>query len=174
MSDRVTEINNEEVAKTEPVKPPTTLESLATQLETLEKVSDKDAPRFTFQGHKLLGKCVKVYDGDNILVKIGLAFFGICKILVRLQGYEEEVSKSVSIKERDYLEDLLLNKYIVVDCSKFDDMGRIYANIFQILDDKPLLDPSTLVDRKVAVKPSEKIIPLQNDNIKDSNPKCQH
>lgn len=84
------------------------------------------------------GKVVKVYDGDTITVvaqpyvdsslyKFSIRLFGIDTPELRSKNENE---KKAAIFVQKYLEDLIFNKFIIIDVLSQDKYGRILANIY--------------------------------------------
>jgi micrococcal nuclease len=96
-------------------------------------------------------KVIKVYDADSITVcsNLFLSEEKIYRFNLRLNGIDtpelrtkNEKEKEAAIKARDYLSNLILGKFIIVDVIKYDKYGRLLSDIFldKILLNKLLVD----------------------------------
>lgn len=91
---------------------------------------------FSFHGKKLYAKCTDVYDGDTCTVK----FFyrgEILKYKIRLMGLDtpelktkNQAEKELSLKIKDIVSLIILNKIIKIECYGFDKYGRILGDIY--------------------------------------------
>lgn len=95
----------------------------------------KNTKTFSFENKKLFGKVIKVYDGDTIWIVCKI-FDNIYKIKIRLNELDTPELKSKDEKEkekaelaRDYLYNLIYNKYVYIECGKFDKYGRVLGDI---------------------------------------------
>ena len=105
--------------------------------DELCNIDPKNIDLFTLKD-KYYAKVIDCYDGDTItcILKLDTKFY---KFKVRLDGYdapEMKPSKTISAEVRDkikiaacavkkQLEELVLNKVIVLHCNGFDKYGRI-------------------------------------------------
>lgn len=89
--------------------------------------------KFSFAGYKTLGKCVYVVDGDTIDTAISYNNEHVI-IRVRLLGINTpEIrgpERELGLKSKQFVEDLLLNKLVAVECEGEDSFGRVLANIY--------------------------------------------
>lgn len=107
----------------------------------LSKTTNENTELFTFDGYKTDCKVVDVYDGDTITV----TFSYRCKIIkykVRMYGYDSpEMKPSKDMINRDteikkakeakaYLEKLIGNKIVILECGKFGKFGRLLGKIY--------------------------------------------
>jgi micrococcal nuclease len=107
----------------------------------LKDCTTKNTKRFTFDGSRFLCKCIKVYDGDTITVafkpfqinndeniyKYSIRLSGIDTPEIRTKNIDE---KKKAIEIRDILKEKILNKFIYVQCGKFDKYGRLLGCVF--------------------------------------------
>lgn len=105
--------------------------------DVLKNISYKDTKPFV--PNIILGKVIKVYDGDTITIATKLTndMPEIYRFNVRLSGIDtpEIKSKNKNEKEkakivRDNLSDLILNKIVYVKNIKTEKYGRLLANVF--------------------------------------------
>jgi len=111
-------------------------------IEELEKCDEKNTDFFNLKGESHLAKVVKCYDGDTM----HCIFYHdgkYQKFNVRMYGYDTaemrpsrslpdkvrkaEKSKALSAKKR--LQELVLNKVVIVECLGFGKYGRLLANV---------------------------------------------
>jgi micrococcal nuclease len=107
----------------------------------LKDCTTKNTKRFTFDGSRFLCKCIKVYDGDTITVafkpfqinndeniyKYSIRLSGIDTPEIRTKNIDE---KKKAIEIRDILKEKILNKFIYIQCGKFDKYGRLLGYVF--------------------------------------------
>lgn len=105
--------------------------------DVLKNISYKDTKPFI--PNIILGKVIKVYDGDTITIATKLIndMSEIYRFNVRLSGIDtpEIKSKNKNEKEkakivRDNLSELILNKIVHVKNIKTEKYGRLLANVF--------------------------------------------
>lgn len=116
----------------------------------------RDAPIFSLDGYKVLGKVHSVYDGDS--VKIIFPFHGIMyKWNCRLSGIDTpelrtkcDDEKKMAYHVRDVLREKILDKVVSVECGKFDKYGRLLATL-TCNDDSNCCINTWLVENKYAV-----------------------
>jgi len=99
---------------------------------------DLSAPHepLQFEGKVFLAYCVSVADGDT--VKLNLAtHLGTFLYSVRLSHLDAPEMKSSDVEERrharackKYVEHLLLHKYCLVQCGKFEKFGRLLGEVY--------------------------------------------
>ena len=120
--------------------------------ENLLESGSLETPLFTLNGLKFTAKCVKCYDADTIHIVI---FYGkkLQRFVCRLVGIDSAEIKSHNEKEkehaitaRNYLQELILNKLIIVECGKFDKYGRLLITIYH----NDININTHLVDKKYA------------------------
>ena len=102
----------------------------------------KNTPLWTLKGKKLKVKVLKVYDGDTIWIAIKLKG-KIYRLKVRLLGIdtpemkppksqknrEKEIREAKKAKE--FLENLVLNKVITIECGDWDKYGRLLGTLYK-------------------------------------------
>ena len=99
----------------------------------------EDTVEFTFpiQG----GRVIKVYDADTITIATKLPFetSKLYRIAVRLNGIDapeikgkgiSDEEKEMAIKARDFVSNLVMNKYIKLENIKNEKYGRILADVY--------------------------------------------
>lgn len=94
------------------------------------------APKFSFDGEFHKCRVIDCYDGDTITV----VFWHNRKyqqFKIRMMGYDspEKRSKNPAEKEaalqaKQYLEELILQKHVFLDCHKFDKYGRLLGTVY--------------------------------------------
>lgn len=101
----------------------------------LEKLRKPCYP-FSMVRETHLGYCVKAYDGDTCTINIR-SNIGDHQWKIRLAGFDApELKTSNSLEKkhglacRDMLLELIHNKYIVVQCDKFEKYGRLLGTIW--------------------------------------------
>jgi endonuclease YncB( thermonuclease family) len=126
-------------------------------LSYLMDVKYEDTIEFTFPITE--GKVIKVYDADTITIASTLPYkeSPIYRLSVRLNGIDapEIKGKDVSEEEkvaaqlaRDYVSNLILNKYVRLENIQSEKYGRILADVF--IDDIHLNE--LLIKERYAVK----------------------
>lgn len=112
------------------------------KISKLKKSTYDNTPKWDLIDKTVSAKVVKVYDGDTIWVTFYL-HNKIYKFNIRLYGIDTpEMKPSKDKKNRDeeitaakkskkYLEDLILNKIIILELLGKDKYGRILANIYK-------------------------------------------
>ena len=97
----------------------------------LSKSTFENTEEYTLEGIKKTGKVIKVYDGDTLWVAIDI-HLKIYKFKVRMLGYDSpEMKPRLNLPKREeeivaakkakkYIEDLVLNKKILVEFFKYD------------------------------------------------------
>lgn len=102
----------------------------------------KNTPLWTLKGKKLKVKVLKVYDGDTIWIAIKLKG-KVYRLKVRLYGIdtpemkppkaqknrEKEIREAKKAKE--FLENLILNKVITIECGDWDKYGRLLGTLYK-------------------------------------------
>jgi len=117
----------------------------------------EDTVEFTFpiQG----GRVIKVYDADTITIATKLPFetSKLYRIAVRLNGIDapeikgkgiSDEEKEMAIKARDFVSNLVMNKYIKLENIKNEKYGRILADVY--IENTHL--NQLLLDERYAVK----------------------
>ena len=93
-------------------------------------------PIFSFNGYETSAKCVKCYDADSVHVVFlyNKKFF---RFICRLNGIDaaeikskNQNEKKVAIEGKQFLESLILDKCIRINCYNYDKYGRILVDIF--------------------------------------------
>jgi endonuclease YncB( thermonuclease family) len=111
--------------------------------DVLVKATFESTPTFSLNGTNVIGKVVRVYDGDTIWVVIPIHNI-LSKIKIRLYGLDTpELKTSEGEKARDYLESIVLNKLVKLSFLKDDKYGRPLANIYT------LTEPSGCINDKL-------------------------
>lgn len=99
------------------------------------------APRFTIKGD-FQGICTDVYDGDTITVEIPfrqeeLESFRIRmlrinapEIKVRMTEPDRAAIKLAGLAAKDFLKEKIFEKEVQLQCSGFDNFGRVLATVF--------------------------------------------
>ena len=103
-------------------------------LETLTTKTNK----FSLNGYKTFAKCVHVYDGDTVHVVFKMLSSNDCyKWVIRIMGIDTPEIKSkntyekqLAVKARDFLRELILDKFIIIECLDFDKYGRLLGNLY--------------------------------------------
>lgn len=100
------------------------------------KQSDTTFPKFTFKNKIIFGKVIKVYDGDTCQINTYIQN-DIFRFNVRLHGYDSPELKSNNLIEESYakvskkvLNELIMNKIVLLKCFNFDKYGRILCKIY--------------------------------------------
>jgi len=94
-----------------------------------------NTPEFSLKGWHGLAKCVRVYDGDTAHFAFGFPDSNdhdhIYRFRCRMSNYNSAEIKSKSPDEREMaqkskkaLEDLILDKLVILDIREFDKYGR--------------------------------------------------
>lgn len=124
-------------------------------LEAGTDISWEDAIPFTFPITG--GRVIKVYDGDTITIASKLPYDAspLYRLSVRLNGLDCPEMKSGSKEEhdaavlaRDFVADLILNKYVTLDNIRSEKYGRILADVY--IDEMCVND--MLIKERLAVK----------------------
>ena len=104
-------------------------------LELLNK-SNLSTPKFTLNGNIYIAKCVKCYDADTIHIVIYL-YNKLQRFVCRLLNIDTAEIRSKNINEKNialngkkYLQELILDKLIIVKCYDFDKYGRLLVYIY--------------------------------------------
>jgi micrococcal nuclease len=101
----------------------------------LLECTKENTKKFSFSGVRTLGKCVYVVDGDTMDVAIHWKDEYVI-IRIRLLGINTpEIRGSErddGIKSKKFVEDLLLNKLVAIECFGEDNFGRVLANIYTL------------------------------------------
>jgi endonuclease YncB( thermonuclease family) len=113
------------------------------------------------------GRVIKVYDGDTITIVSKLPYESspLYRLSVRLNGLDAPEMKSGSKEEhdaailaRDFVANLVLNKYVTLDNIRSEKYGRILADVYidEICVNDMLLKERYAVkyDGKTKIKPS--------------------
>jgi endonuclease YncB( thermonuclease family) len=96
----------------------------------------KDIPFFSYKGEQDLCKVSKCYDGDTIHIiriikkkpyRFSCRLLGIDTAELRTKNEKE---KEFAIETRDFLANLILDKYVWVEFEHFDKYGRVLCNIY--------------------------------------------
>ena len=96
---------------------------------------NREVPKFSFDGQQMLGKCVYVVDGDTIDVSVKIPITNQYNVLrLRILGINTPevrgASKEDGLVSKKFVEDLILHKMVAIECGKFDNFGRVLANVF--------------------------------------------
>ena len=103
-------------------------------LETLTTKTNK----FSLNGYKTFAKCVHAYDGDTVHVVFKMPSSNDCyKWVIRIMGIDtpeikskNKYEKQLAVKARDFLRELILDKFIIIECLDFDKYGRLLGNLY--------------------------------------------
>lgn len=100
------------------------------------KHSTKDIPKFSFKNKTIIGKVIKVYDGDTCKINTYVQD-DLFRFTVRLEGYDSAELKSSDLVEQTYakvakkvLNELIMDKIVLLKCSDFDKYGRILCKVY--------------------------------------------
>jgi micrococcal nuclease len=124
-------------------------------LEAGTDITWEDAIPFTFPITG--GRVIKVYDGDTITIASKLPYDAspLYRLSVRLNGLDAPEMKSGSKEEhdaavlaRDFVANLILNKYVTLDNIRSEKYGRILADVY--IDEMCVND--MLIRERYAVK----------------------
>lgn len=106
------------------------------------KYTFKNTPLWTLKGKKLKVKVLKVYDGDTIWIAIKLKG-KVYRLKVRLYGIDtpemkppkSQKNREKEIKEakkaKEFLENIVLNKVITIECGDWDKYGRLLGTLYK-------------------------------------------
>lgn len=103
------------------------------------RILNLSTPMFNFKNHKVIAKCVKVYDGDTVHLCMFVNGMKTPKRFVcRLEGIntpelksKNQAEKKDAIIARDYLKQQILDKIVFVKCGDFDKYGRLLVKIYK-------------------------------------------
>jgi endonuclease YncB( thermonuclease family) len=106
-----------------------------------ENLNEITVPKFTFEHHVTMAKCVKVYDGDTVqLIFSHPLLSGYSRFSCRLYGYnsaelktKDIIEKEMGLASKKFLENLVLNKIVRAEFKKMDKYGRPLVVLY--LDD---------------------------------------
>lgn len=102
----------------------------------LDNATKENTPWLSFEGQELEAKVIDIYDGDTITIavpfenKIYKQKCRLCNIdtaEIRTKNVEE---KTIGIKGRDFVKDLVLGKRVYIKCGKYDKYGRLLVQVF--------------------------------------------
>lgn len=100
--------------------------------------NNDDVKWLSLDGQKLLCKVIDVYDGDTLTIVFPFCntFF---KEKCRLEGIDSAEIRTKNIEEKKYaietkkwLSNLILNKFVYIQCGNWDKYGRLLGTIFLI------------------------------------------
>lgn len=99
-----------------------------------QKHIPNDAELFSLNGYNTYCRVIKCYDGDTIHVifKFNKTYK---KFKVRLYGIDCSEIKSqseCSKNAKEYIENMILNKIVRLECLKYDKYGRILGKIYTL------------------------------------------
>jgi len=105
-------------------------------IQKLLNSANAKTQKFNLSNNLFLAKCVKCYDADTIHVVINfhnkLQRF-VCR-LAEIDTAEVKNSNAeelkVALAGKEFLENLILNKLIIIKCSEFDKYGRLLIYIY--------------------------------------------
>jgi endonuclease YncB( thermonuclease family) len=106
---------------------------------TLKECTEENTPIFKIPSSIKKCKIIRVIDGDTVIVAMRPFFFSKTYLFrVRLLGVDADeirtkdvFEKAQGMKIKYHLESLLKDhKIIYIQCSKFDNFGRILGNIY--------------------------------------------
>ena len=107
----------------------------------LSRSTFENTKEYTLEGLNKIGKVIKVYDGDTLWVAINI-HHNIYKFKVRMLGYDSPEMKprlntpnreqeiQAAKKAKEYIEELVLNKNVLVEFSKYDKYGRPLCKLY--------------------------------------------
>ena len=110
-------------------------------MTTLEQQNTK-TPKFSLDGKIYLAKCVKCYDADTIhaVIKFHDTYTRFCCRLLGIDTAEirsrDPEEKIYARGSRDYLRDLILDKFIIIKCGNFDKYGRLLIHLYTTTQQK--------------------------------------
>lgn len=131
--------------------------NIKTNMEELTDIKWEDTVEFTFPIKG--GKVIKVYDGDTITIASKLPFENspLYRLSVRLNGIDTPEIKGKGISEdekeaakvaRDFVSNMILNKYVRLENIETEKYGRILADVY--IDNNHIND--LLLKERYAVK----------------------
>lgn len=98
-----------------------------------------EIPEFSFNGTIVIGRCVKVYDGDTVHFVVNYPAGDQNKWIrrrFRMIGYNSpEVTgetRDAGLRARDYLAGLLYGKKALLQLHDFDKWGRVLCDVYLI------------------------------------------
>ena len=101
--------------------------------------------KVSFKGHKTIGKCIYVVDGDTIDVAIPWKG-SYSYIRVRFLGVDTPeirgkfpFSKKKGLEAKKFVQDLLLGSLIALECEGEDNFGRVLAKVYSLQSVSDLL-----------------------------------
>ncbi len=107
---------------------------LRSRLKSVKLLNTKP---FSFNGNQFLARIIDVYDGDSItaliyfnkeFVTIKCRLYGIDTAEIRTK---DENEKKFAIETKHYLENIILNEIININCYTFDNFGRVLVDIIK-------------------------------------------
>ena len=102
----------------------------------LDNATKDNTPWLSFEGKKLEAKVIDIYDGDTITIAIPFEnkiYKQKCRLCnldtaeIRTKNTEE---KTVGIKGREFVKELVLGKRVYIKCGKDDKYGRLLIQVF--------------------------------------------
>lgn len=107
------------------------------ELQLLNSCTIK-TPKWTFEGHTVYAKCVKVYDGDSATFAfIPPGSSSPFKFSCRCLGYnsaelrtKDQNEKNAAIRSRDFLKSLIFEKIVQLKLGPHDKYGRVLIDIY--------------------------------------------
>ena len=106
----------------------------------LFEAANTKTAKFTLKGYKTYAKCVYVYDGDTVHIVFKQPHSTECfKWVIRINGIDTPEMKGKDITEeekiaaknaRDYVSNLVLNKFVRLENICNEKYGRILADVY--------------------------------------------
>lgn len=104
------------------------------ELKSLETLCDISVP-YTLEGRSVLGKVIKVIDGDSLKVAIPTGGH-VWTFPVRIAGIDcpevrtrDDEEKIMGYMVKEHVESLVLGKIVALQLGEFDKFGRLLANV---------------------------------------------
>lgn len=125
-------------------------------IESLRQTPD-DVPFMNLRGVHAVAKCVNVYDGDTLWLKVNLGKpWRTIRLKCRMWGYDtSEIrggtpdTKKLALLAKIKLKELTLGKMLLVRFGDFGMYGRPLVELYTINNDIPLFHISTSINQKM-------------------------
>ncbi len=117
------------------------------------KESNIKTKNFSFKDKEFYGKIVKIYDGDTFIINITYSK-KLIKVKCRLSRIDTaELNTDNGKKVKEILQNLLLNKIILLKCGNYDKYGRILGEINCKTDNNKIININDfIVENNLGVK----------------------
>jgi len=106
------------------------------QNNEIDQSLEQKCPPLDLCGEVVIGYCVRIIDGDTCVMNLKTKF-GTHQWKIRMDAYDSPEMKGKTTLEKQHarackkvVEELILNKYCVVECKKFEKYGRLLAVIY--------------------------------------------